>query len=433
MNNFDIKTIVNDRIGEEYSLCVHKSGLTVCCMKTPYASSHAQLAVKYGGAVGNFELDGKIYSPPSGIAHFLEHKMFERPDGGDAFDLFTGYGADADAYTMSRLTSYIFSCSDNFTKSLDTLLEMVTTPHFTPESVAREKRIIEQEEKMTRSEPDTVCYYNLLSALYKRHPVRNPIIGTSEDIEKITPDDLYLCHRAFYVPSNMILSIAADTELNDVLQTVDRRFPCPDGGYPKAARRVYPRESPRAAHRLEREKMSIPTPVFSLGAKIDCSGCTKEERNERALALYLASDLLFGDSGELFNALYDDGLLNGSFDIDCTYDDTFAFIAVSGESEKPYTVKKRVYELVYRVESEGLSASEVETEKKLLYSDFIKSLSGSESAAYRMLTSQLDGVDMLSFPDRLNAITPADAAEEFARAFKAFGGACAFSVIESDK
>ena len=99
----------------------------------------------------------------------------------------------------------------------------------------------------------------------------------------------------------------------------------------------------------------------------------------------------------------------------------------------PYTVKKRVYELVYRVESEGLSASEVETEKKLLYSDFIKSLSGSESAAYRMLTSQLDGVDMLSFPDRLNAITPADAAEEFARAFKAFGGACAFSVIESDK
>ncbi|MCF0123418.1 MAG: insulinase family protein, partial [Ruminiclostridium sp.] len=202
-----------ERIGETLWEETLENGLRVFVFPKPeFGKSYAFFATCYGGMDTRFLLDGQWLDTPMGIAHYLEHKMFDTPDGGNALQKLSATGASPNAFTGSAITGYHFECTDLFWENLRTLLEFVSVPYFTEESVQKEQGIIGQEIRMMEDNPSRQSYRLLLEALYQNHPVRNSVAGSVESIAQITADTLYHCHEAFYTPSNMVLCVAGNVD-----------------------------------------------------------------------------------------------------------------------------------------------------------------------------------------------------------------------------
>ena len=219
-----VKTVASASVGEEITEIMHKSGLKVFILKKDFDTSYGVFATRYGSYDNVFSVDGERVSVPNGIAHFLEHKLFETEEGEDTFELFAQVGADANAYTSTDRTAYLFSCTENFYESLDILVKMVLTPVFTEENVNKEQGIIAQEIKMCEDRPTNIRYYNLMKALFGDDPVSIPIAGTVDSIAKITPELLYKCYGAFYRMSNMALCLSGRVETDRVLEILDKHL-----------------------------------------------------------------------------------------------------------------------------------------------------------------------------------------------------------------
>ncbi|MEG2203785.1 MAG: pitrilysin family protein, partial [Oscillospiraceae bacterium] len=215
--------ITSMRLGESYTKIDHPSGLTLMlCPMKGFSTAYALFAARVGSIDDAFSLgDGAYTEVPAGIAHFLEHKLFESEEG-DAFDLYAKTGASANAYTSFDRTAYLFACTDHFAESLEILINLVTHPYFTEQTVQKEQGIIGQEIRMYEDDPEWRVYFNLLGALYHNHPIRVDIAGTVESISKISAETLYRCHQAFYNLNNMVLSVAGNFEIDTVLAACDR-------------------------------------------------------------------------------------------------------------------------------------------------------------------------------------------------------------------
>ena len=213
--------------GEKYYYTKHKSGLDIYVIPKDFKTSFAMFSTKYGAIDNCFKLAGEenFHEVPDGIAHYLEHKMFENEDGVDTFSRFAKYGANANAFTSGTMTSYLFSCTDHLKENLEILLDYVSKPYFTPENVEKERGIIGQEIRMYEDNPGSAIYYNLLEALYEKHQTRVNVAGTIESIAKITPELLYDCYYTFYNFSNMTLCVSGRADMGMVLEVVDRILP----------------------------------------------------------------------------------------------------------------------------------------------------------------------------------------------------------------
>ncbi|MBO4914490.1 MAG: insulinase family protein, partial [Oscillospiraceae bacterium] len=219
------------RIGETVLSETLENGLRVCVVKKPgYRKRYAFFATRYGGIDRRFKLGGVWHDTPAGIAHYLEHKMFDTKDG-SAMQTLSRYGAEPNAFTANTMTAYYFDCTEHFDENLRILLSFVSVPYFTEESVEKERGIIAQEIRMTEDSPDWRIYKNLLNCLYRTNPARLPIAGTVESIAEITPETLYACHRAFYAPSNMALCVVGDVDAESVLSAAREILP-PNSGEP---------------------------------------------------------------------------------------------------------------------------------------------------------------------------------------------------------
>ena len=227
MSNKESKKTVKSRLlGEEYTLIKHESGLTICIFPKKMSVTYAIITTKFGSLDSRFRTgDGVIHQVPDGVAHFLEHKMFENPDGEDTFEKFSRTGADANAFTSLRDTSYVFSCTENVGESLKILLGSVFTPYFTEENVKKEQGIIAQEINMGDDDPGSVLFLDLMNCLYSKNGIKTDVAGTVESIMKITPDILYECYRAFYLPGNMMLCVCGDVSADEVAAAVSEAVP----------------------------------------------------------------------------------------------------------------------------------------------------------------------------------------------------------------
>ena len=253
------------RLGETVLRETLPNGLRVCVVPKPgYRRKYAFFATRYGGVDMRFRLDGVWHDTPAGIAHYLEHKMFDTADG-SALQRLSQNGAEPNAFTANSMTAYYFDCTEHFEENLRILLSFVSTPYFTQESVDKERGIIAQEIRMTEDTPDWRVYKNLLGCLYERSPVRVPIAGTVESIAQITPETLYACHKAFYAPSNMILCVVGDLEAEPVLALAREILP----GEPGAAieRDYGAAEAPGVFQKSFTQTMEIATPQFLMGFK----------------------------------------------------------------------------------------------------------------------------------------------------------------------
>ena len=398
------KTYRSDLLGEEYTLIRHKSGLDIYVFPKRLTTAYAVLATNYGAADTRFRLAGDEawVDVPDGVAHFLEHKMFANEDGIDSFEKFGALGANANAYTSHDQTAYLFSCSEKFEESLKELLTYVTHPYFTPESVEKEQGIIAQEIRMGDDNPSSQRYYQLLRALYHNRQVYTHICGTLDSIAEITDQTLYDCYRVFYNLSNMVLVICGDVDIDAVLNVADQILPV-------QSRVEILRDSPGEPREIVHGKLSchmeVAQPIFAIGIKDDPYGLAPAERVRRGNALDILCEMLFNQSGELFNSLYREGLLAGSLGFGYDEGRTYAFVGLSGESPDPDAVFERIKAAVENAKKNGLSRTDFIRCKRVMYAELVREFDSTSDIADLILDAVQSGIEPFDFVSILDSVT----------------------------
>lgn len=425
---YEITEHVHSQSGEKYFSFHHKSGVSVYIAPNGYTTACAIYTADFGGADTKFSVDGAVHETPAGIAHFLEHKLFETEDGGDAFRLFSQLGADSNAFTSHTATSFTFSCPvDVFCDSLSVLLHFVHTPHFTASSVEKERGIIEEELNMYEDNPDSRIYYELMKCLYKNDGIRYDVGGTTDSIKKITADMLYFCHSAFYSPQNMSLVISGGIDPEKVAAVMDGQIPEPA---PRRVAKIRPPEPVKAYRKLSRINMDVAEPLFSFGIK-DLPPGSQTDMRRRSAALSILCSMLFGASSEFYCDCYEKGLISGDTDAGYYYTENNAYLSITGESKRPFAVKRRIIETIEKALSDGIDDVEFERMKKVFYASFIYSMQSSSSVAYSLLSFCQLKDDMLKYPDLISGTDSLTALRCLRELYDK--DRCAFAVVEPFK
>lgn len=350
------------KIGETLYTAQLPNGLKLQVIpKRGFSTCYAVFATNYGGAHRRFEIDGKTIDTPAGVAHFLEHKMFDLPSGDNALNILSANGADPNAFTSSGITCYYFECTHGFEENLRLLLHFVSTPYFTEETVQKEQGIIAQEIRMGEDSPGSAIYYNLLEMLYAQHPIRDRVAGTVESIAQITAQTLYDCHRVFYAPSNMTLCIEGDLDPERILQIVSEELPAERRSIPKAD--FGAAESLLPVQYIRREQMAVSAPQFLIGAKLQPAPEGEAALRQRLVA-QLALRLLVGYSSAFYSKAYAEGSLSRDFDYETDFSAGTGTIIIGGESAVPEKVLEDFKAELRRVCREGLDAERFERAKR---------------------------------------------------------------------
>lgn len=421
-----IRKIKNERTDEEYTYIEHKSGLKICiCKMEGYSSSFALFGTRYGSVNTTFKTknDKDFVTVPNGIAHYLEHKLFENEDC-DVFQLYAKTGASGNAYTSFDRTCYLFSCTENFGESLKILLDFVQKPYFTKETVAKEQGIIAQEIKMYDDSPDWCVFFNMLEGLYEKNPVRINIAGTVETISHITPELLYRCYYSFYNLQNMVLSIAGNVDVDEILKICDEHL-IPNEDMELEC--IFPEEPSSAYKPLVKAKMEVNVPLFNFGYKI--KAMTGKEMLHAEIAVDIALSLLSDKSSDFYKKLYDEGLINYTFDTQVFDGDGFFAAIFEGESRNPEKVAKLIKEEIENRKKCGFDKEIFESIKKAYYGSLIKSLNSPSNVATNMLNKTMSGLDAYDEIEEAAKITLEDV-ENILREYFNEDNSC-LSVIES--
>ena len=394
------------QVGEQMYQEKLPNGLTVFVFPKPeFQKGYAFFATNYGGMDMRFCLDGEWHDTPAGVAHFLEHKMFDTKEGNALQDL-AANGASPNAFTSSAITGYYFESTEKFEENLRILLSFVSVPWFTQESVDKEQGIIGQEIGMIEDDPEWKVFMNLMAALYQNHPIRVSVAGSVESISHITADTLYACHKAFYDPANMVLCVAGPVDPEHICQVAREILPKEAG--PIAAKDYGPQEPPRAAQALIEEKMEVSTPIFQLGYKGDALP-QGEERLRRQLVGELALEVLLGSSSPLYAKLYREGLINRNFSYGCeSYPGCF-FLCAGGESKDPEAVRKAVADEAARIGRDGVDGKLWERVKKGVYGNKVRGLNSFENLCVGQAQAFFAGYDFLDFAGLFASITKEEA------------------------
>lgn len=395
----------NKRTGESYTKIKHPSGLDVLIWKMEgFSTVEALFATKYGSVNTRFKTcDNDDYiEVPEGIAHFLEHKLFENEDC-DVFSLYAHTGASANAYTSFEQTAYTFSTSGDYKKPLEILLSFVQKPYFTQETVDKEQGIIAQEIKMCDDSPDRKCFFNLLKAMYKKHPVRIDIAGTVESISHINAKLLYDCYNTFYNLNNMCLSIAGNVDEEEIIKICDEFLvPVED----KNLQSSFEDEPVEINQKEIVENFRVGVPLFNIGFK--APGFKGREMLKMETAATIIVPMLFGPVSPLYKELFDEGLVNSRFGYEIFDGEGFFSCICSGESTDPHRVLEKCIKAVEDVKKNGLDKQQFEMFKKSKYGGIIRGFNNVENCASLMMSANFADVDAFTLVEELADLTVED-------------------------
>ena len=390
------------QLGETQFQTVLPNGLRVLVVpRRGFSRKLAYFVTDFGSIHRDFILEGKEYHAPAGVAHFLEHKLFELP-GRDVSAEFAEMGANVNAFTSYDLTAYYFTCSDRFAENLRLLLEFVSTPYFTQESVTREQGIIDQEIGMCEDSPDNRDFELLMEQMYVNHPIRVPILGSRESIREITPQVLEDCHRAFYTPANMVLCVIGDVDeaevvaiANEVLGT-ERKAP--------AVKLKNWEEKPVCPVADGQLSMEVAMPSFRLGFKCEPAATGKDAATLDVVG-YLAAEVLLGESSPLYLDLYQKGLIDTSFGAGFETVDGCAMLTCGGDSEDAQAVRRAILDRAAEIAREGIDETEFLRLKRGALGRRIRELDSFDSTCFRLCAYHFLGFDYFDFPGIYESVT----------------------------
>ncbi|MBR7133488.1 MAG: insulinase family protein [Clostridia bacterium] len=397
------KEIFESDIGESYVKAVHPSGLRIYILEKPqYTSSYAIFGTKYGSIDTCFAVNGEETAVPEGIAHFLEHKLFESEDG-DAFTKYAATGAYANAFTSFDRTCYLFSCSDRFYDNLDILLSFVQSPYFTEQTVAKEQGIIGQEIRMYDDSPAWRVMFNMLMAMYHNHPVRIDIAGTVESIAKIDHNLLYRCYNTFYNPSNMFICIAGNVDTDKVLKQIEKRINPVDA---LEITRITSPEPEETVKPYVEQSLAVAQPMFCFGFKEKTENPTRTVKERICTALLL--EIIAGDASPLYKRLVNEGLINDEFASEHFNGYGYSAVIFEGESSNPKRVAEEIKAEVERLKAEGIDKKLFSAVRCGMYGNAIRMFNSVESIAMQLVDCAMSDSGLFDDIKYLKSVTVED-------------------------
>ena len=398
-----MKKVVLDQLRETFYEERLPNGLLIRVIPRPdFAKTYSFFATDFGSIDTKFTMDGKVYETPAGVAHYLEHKLFDMPEG-NVMQQFSALGGSPNAFTGYSMTAYHVESTENWRENLELLLRYVSIPYFTEESVEKERGIIAQEIRMYEDSSGSRMYENLFAALYQHHPIRVPIAGTVESIQDITAETLYDCHKAFYDPSNMMLCVAGPVDPELVVKSAREILPKTPGG---VGGRDYGPAEPLTAEKMARveQNMEVSMPGFTVAFRCDTPK-TGADILRQELVGDLAAELLVGESTAFYTKLYEDGLIDCDFSAGYEGVKTLGMLSIGGDSNEPERVVDAVLKEAERLGREGADEALFQRLKRSAFGRRIRELDSFENICYRMCQSTFEGAFYYDFPDLYRSIT----------------------------
>ncbi|WP_286884335.1 EF-P 5-aminopentanol modification-associated protein YfmH [Aneurinibacillus sp. UBA3580] len=404
-----MKTKRYERLNETLYYDQLDNGLEVYILPKPgFSKTYATFTTRYGSIDNEFQAPGKKrIKVPDGIAHFLEHKMFEEEDG-DVFAEFAAHGASANAFTSFDRTAYLFSSTQDVAHNVETLLNFVQKPYFTDQNVEKEKGIIGQEIRMYDDDADWRVYFGLIANYYHNHPVKIDIAGTVESISKITKELLYECYETFYHPSNMLLFIVGAVNPEEMMELVRKNQAGKPYDKQAPIKRFYPEEPETVAQKRSVVHLPVGIPKCLFGFKDKRAGLIGEELVKREVATEILLDILFSPSSDLYQKLYDAGLINNGFSADYSGEPQYGFSIIGGDTKDPDALVSMVESELKNVLARGVDEESFMLSKKKKTGEFLRALNSVEFIANSFTKYRFGGTDLFARGDILEGITLED-------------------------
>lgn len=398
-----MQIIENSKVKEKLYIEKLENGLTVMIVpKKGIQKKYIIWGTNYGSNDSTFIVPGEtdVTEVPKGVAHFLEHKMFEQENGKNSLDVLTTLGANANAYTTNNHTAYLYECTDNFYEALDEFMNYVQHPYFTDENVEKEKGIIGQEIMMYDDYPDWKVYLNALEAMYHKNPVKLDITGTIETISKIDKDILYKCYNTFYNPSNMAMVISGDFEPEKLLEEIKKRLISNESN--GEIKRIFEDEPIEIVKEKVEQKMEVSRPLYTIGIKDVVAD--EKEKVRKHIAIEILLNMLIGASSELYKKLYDIGNSYSIPGIEYEFDKNYAHILITGQSNNPEELYEMFKEEVGRLIDQGISKNDFERTKKMIYGEYIKEYNDVTDIARMFLSDYFKGINSFEYLEEITTI-----------------------------
>lgn len=386
------------------------NGLNVYILpKKGFNKTYATFTTKYGSIDNEFVPLGKeeMKRVPDGIAHFLEHKLFEKEDG-DVFQHFSKQGASSNAFTSFTRTAYLFSSTSNVEKNLETLIDFVQSPYFTEQTVEKEKGIIGQEIKMYEDNPDWRVYFGLIRNMYEKHPVHIDIAGTIESISEITKDMLYECYETFYHPSNMLLFIVGPVDPHKIMEQIRENQAKKQFDPPEMIKRNTMKEPERVYKSSDKIYMSVQSPKCLVGIKAANPFRKGEELLKHELSMNLILEMLFGKSSKAYEEMYEKGLIDDTFSFDYTEEYSFGFAMIGGDTSSPDELAKSIQQTFWNVKNQSFTQEQLETAKKKKIGSFLRALNSPEYIANQFTRYAFNEMNLFDVVPTLEKLTMED-------------------------
>ncbi|WP_432409449.1 EF-P 5-aminopentanol modification-associated protein YfmH [Wukongibacter sp. M2B1] len=413
------KEIYSDILKEKIYFQKLDNGLEIFILpKKGYTKKYAIFGTRYGSIDNKFIIPGENEATevPEGIAHFLEHKLFESEEGG-VFGRFSKLGSNVNAYTNFNSTCYLFSCTDKFYENLRILIDFVQSPYLTDENVEKEKGIIEQEIRMYEDNPNWKVFFNGLRALYHTHPVSIDIAGTVESIYKITKDELYKCYNTFYVPNNMVVFVVGDVDRDETYKTIEESLKSSYKKLEGDIERILPTESKEVREKKVEEKLSVSMPLFNISFKNADNFLEGKDLLRTDIETKIILDTIFGRSSRLYKRLYDQGLINENFESEYTFDVSYGHSVIGGESKDPDKVYEIIRNEIEDIKSKGLNREDFERVKKKLIGQHISSFNSVEFIANTFTSYYFKGINLFDYISQLQNIEYENVTKRFNQHF----------------
>ena len=398
-----MKIIENSKVKEKLYVEKLENGLTIMIIpKKGIQKKYVIWGTNYGSNDSKFVVPGETEETevPKGVAHFLEHKMFEQESGVNSLDTLTALGVEANAYTTNDHTAYLFECTENFYPALDELMDYVQHPYFTDENVEKEKGIIGQEIMMYDDYPEWKVYLNALEAMYHEHPVKLDITGTIETISHIDKEILYKCYNTFYNPSNMAMVVCGDFEPEKLLEEIKSRLVKKEAN--GEIKRIYPEEAETIVQEKIEQNMDVSQPLFTIGIKDKVAD--NKEKVRKHIAIEILLNMIIGKSSKLYKELYDEGLLFSVPSIDYEFSRGYAHILITGQSQNPERVYQMFKNTVEDMKQKPIDSTIFNRIKKRIYGDYVKEYNDTADVARMFLADYFKEINSFDYLEEITTI-----------------------------
>ena len=399
-----MKIIESSNIKEKVYIENLENGMTIMVIpKENTEKKYILWGTNYGSIDNKFVVPGENQETevPDGVAHFLEHKMFEQENGTNSLDVLSSLGVEANAYTTNDHTAYLFGCTDNFYEALDELMDYVQNPYFTDENVEKEKGIIGQEIMMYDDYPEWRVYMNAMDCMYKVHPVKLDITGTIETISKIDKDILYKCYNTFYNPSNMTLVVCGNFNPEEIIEEIKKRLI--DTKKQGDIKRIYTEEPEEINKPYIKQNMQLSNPLFIIGIKDKTN--SEEDIVKKHIGIEILLNMVLGKSSKLYKELYEKGEILGEPSLDYEFTKEYAHIMITGQSRNSDKVNEKFKEEIKRIKKEGIDEKHFNRIKKKIYGDFIAEYNDVGSIARMFLADSFKGINSFDYLEKHNEVS----------------------------